>query len=223
MTDILMIEDNLEIATIVSDFLKQDGFTCFHATSGEQGLEYIKNHTVGVVLLDIMLPGLDGFQICNIIHKQNNIPIIILSAKTEKEDKLNGLTLGADDYIEKPFDIDLLLAKIKALYRRHYEENLSVIHVNDLLIDVGGRLVTLKETPLNLTAKEFDLLLLLVRNKGKALRKEWIFNQVWGSDSFSEPSTLTVHIKWLREKIEADIKNPKYIQTIWGVGYKFEG
>lgn len=223
MTDILIIEDNKEIATVLCDFLKKDGFTCFHVISGEQGIDYIKNNTVRLVLLDIMLPGIDGFQVCDIIHKQNNLPIIILSAKTEKDDKLNGLLLGADDYIEKLYDIDLLLAKIKALYRRHYDEKTTVLKERDIIINTNGRTVMIKEKLLNLTAKEFDLLLLLVQNKGKALRKEWIFNQVWGCDSFSEPSTLTVHIKWLREKIEENAKIPKYIQTVWGIGYKFEG
>jgi len=147
-----------------------------------------------------------------------------LSAKTEKDDKLSALLQGADDYIEKPFDIDLLIAKIGSLYRRHYDETAknAVIDFGKLEIDTKGRNVRLCGNILTLTAKEYDLLLLLAQNRGKALRKEYIFNNVWGCDSFSEPSTLTVHIKWLREKIEDDPKKPKRILTVWGVGYKFE-
>lgn len=223
MTDILIIEDNKEIANVLSDFLKRDGFSCFHALTGEQGIDYIKKNQVCLVLLDIMLPSMDGFEVCNIIHQEKNLPIIILSAKNQKDDKLNGLLLGADDYIEKPFDIDILLAKIKSLYRRHYEEKPTIISVGDLLININSRTVLIRGHKLNLTNKEFDLLFLLVQNKNKALSKDWIFNKIWGVDSFSEPSTLTVHIKWLREKIEQNPKNPKFIQTVWGIGYKFEG
>lgn len=219
--DILVIEDSPDIAVMLRDFLVRDGYNCHNVKSGEEGLLYLKNNTVKIVLLDIMLPGIDGFQVCNEIHKDKNIPLIILSAKTEKDDKLNGLLLGADDYIEKPFDIDLLLAKVKSLYRRHYEKN-DMINAGSIKIDTSARIALLKNTPLNLNVKEFDLLLFLIKNQGKALQKDHIFNSVWGMDSFSEPSTLTVHIKWLREKIEDDSKNPKRIITIWGVGYKFE-
>lgn len=222
MTDILIIEDNEEIANVLSDFLKRDGFSCFHAITGEKGIDYIKKNQVCLVLLDIMLPSMDGFEVCNIIHQEKNLPIIILSAKNQKDDKLNGLLLGADDYIEKPFDIDILLAKIKSLYRRHYDEKPTIITESNLLININSRTVFLKGNELNLTNKEFDLLLLLVQNKNKALSKDWIFDKIWGVNSFSEPSTLTVHIKWLREKIEQNPKNPRLIQTVWGIGYKFE-
>jgi len=224
MTDILVIEDDYDIASLLCDFLGKEGYSVYHAASGEEGLEYIDSNLVRLVLLDIMLSKMDGFEVCKKIHGAKNLPMLILSAKIEKEDKLNGLLLGADDYIEKPYDIDLLLAKIHALYRRHYDESLkgSIIQEGTIKIDTSGRNVYVNETKLSLTTKEYDLLLLLVENKGKVLHKEYIFNKVWGFDSFSEPSTLTVHIKWLRKKIERDSKNPKYISTIWGVGYKFQ-
>ena len=220
--DVLIIEDSVDIATMLSDFLKRDGFSSHIAKSGEEGLAFIHSNEVKIILLDIMLPGLDGFQICKQIHDGKNLPIIILSAKTDKDDKLTGLLLGADDYIEKPFDIDLLLAKVSSLYRRHYV-NETVIEAGNLKIDPVARAVIFKGKSLELNLKEFDLLVFLLQNKGKALKKEHIFGHVWGADNFSEPQTLTVHINRLREKIEKDPKNPKRILTVWGVGYKFEG
>jgi DNA-binding response OmpR family regulator len=148
-----------------------------------------------------------------------------MSAKTNKEDKMNGLLLGADDYIEKPYDMDVLIAKVKAVYRRYYDKfnSQQLIFFGNLVMDVTGHKVSIAGDELSVTVKEFELLKLLMENEGKVLKKEWIFDQVWGVDSFSEPSTLTVHIKWLRLKIEADPKNPIHIQTVWGVGYKFVG
>ena len=144
---------------------------------------------------------------------------MIVSAKTEKEDKLNGLFLGADDYIEKPYDIDIMLAKIKGIFKRQY--SMDDITDGNLRLNKVNRTAYKENQPLELTAKEFDLLLLLIENKGKVLKKEFIFRQIWGSDSFSEPQTLTVHIKWLRQKIEENPKSPKRLLTVWGVGYQF--
>ncbi|GHU81490.1 DNA-binding response regulator [Clostridia bacterium] len=221
MKDILIIEDDIEIGTLLQDFLIKGGYSVYHATSGEEGLEYLESKVVRLVLLDIMLPKIDGFVVCKKIHDEKNLPLIILSAKSEKDDKLNGLLLGADDYIEKPYDIDILLAKINAIYRRHYDSSNKILTAGNIKIDTDARLAYNKEKLINLKAKEYDLLLFMIENKGKALRKETIFNRVWGNDSLSEPSTLTVHIKWLREKIEEDSKNPKCISTVWGVGYVF--
>ena len=222
MTDILVIEDSNDIAEVLCDFLRNAGYTCFHAQTGEAGLRHLDENDVRLVLLDIMLPGMDGFQVCREIHRNRNIPTIILSAKTQKDDKLNGLNLGADDYIEKPYDIDILLAKVGALYRRHYHtETTQIISEGELSIDIASRSVCHRGKELTLTVKEYELLVLFVKNKNKALRRDYIFDKIWGADSFSEPSTVTVHIKWLREKIEVDPKNPKHIQTVWGIGYKF--
>lgn len=220
MADILIVEDNNEIGKLLCDFLSAEGYTTYLAGSGEEALSYYKKEDARLIVLDIMLPGMDGFAVCQKIRQDNNTPILIISAKTNKEDKLNGLLLGADDYIEKPFDIDLLLAKIRGIFKRRYESD----HIVDknLKIDKIRRMAYCNDMELVMTAKEFDLLLLLVENKGKTLKKEWLFNQIWGFDSFSEPQTLTVHIKWLRQKIEEDPKNPVRLLTVWGVGYRFE-
>lgn len=225
MKDILIIEDSKDLAILLRDFLIKEGFSVEVVFTGEAGMEYIKREGVKIVLLDIMLPGMDGFAVCKLIREEFNVPLFIMSAKTDKEDKLNGLLLGADDYIEKPYDMDVLIAKVKAVYRRYYDKSSSqqMILYGNLMMDVTGHKVSVEGKELSLTVKEFELLKLLLENEGKVLKKEWIFDQVWGVDSFSEPSTLTVHIKWLRLKIEQDPKNPIHILTIWGVGYKFVG
>lgn len=166
-----------------------------------------------------MLPGIDGFAVCRKIRETGNTPILIVSARTEKDDKLNGLILGADDYIEKPYDIDIMLAKIKGIFKRRY--SVEELVDGDIRINKVTRTVYKNDRRLETTAKEFELLLLLLENKGKVLNKEFLFRRVWGADSFSEPQTLTVHIKWLRQKIEEDPKHPKRILTVWGVGYQF--
>lgn len=220
MADILIVEDNKEIGKLLCDFLKAEGYSVLFTWNGEEALTFLKNEEVRLILLDIMLPGIDGYAVCQKIRQESNTPIIILSAKTGKEDKLNGLLLGADDYIEKPYDIDLLLAKVKGIFKRRYES--SILVDGSLKVDKLQRKVYLQENEIVMTAKEFDLLLLLMENKSKTLNKDWIFNKIWGFDSFSEPQTLTVHIKWLRQKIEVDPKNPIRLQTVWGVGYRFE-
>ena len=220
MTDILVVEDNIEMATLLCDFLEADGYTVKHCADGESALKCFEADGAGLVILDIMLPGLDGFALCRKIRENANTPIIIVSAKVEKDDKLNGLILGADDYIEKPYDIDILLAKIKGIFTRRYQTD--VLSDGFLKIDKSKRIVYKENTPLELRQKEFDLLLLLMENAGKTLNKDYLFNRICGFDSFSEPQTLTVHIKWLRQKIEANPKKPDHIVTVWGVGYRYE-
>ena len=189
------------------------------AESGEKALLLYEQYGAKLIILDIMLTGIDGFAVCKKIRENSNTPILIVSAKTEKDDKLNGLILGADDYIEKPYDIDLLLAKINGIFKRKY--SLDEVHDGNLRLNKVNRVAYKNGELLELTAKEFELLLLLIENKGKVLNKEYIFHQVWGADSFSEPQTLTVHIKWLRQKIEENPGKPKRILTVWGVGYQF--
>lgn len=224
MVDILLVEDNEELRTLIQTFLERDGYAVAAVSSGEEALSCLKKERAKLMLLDIMLPGMDGFALCDKVRKENNIPIIILSARSEKEDKMNGFSLGADDYVEKPVDMDLLLAKIGALMRRNYElkQQNTILHSGGLTIDKDAKQVTLDGKTLSLTVKEYELLLLLAENPGKVLRKEYLFNQIWGVDSFSENQTLTVHIKMLRDKIEEDPKRPERIQTVWGVGYKYE-
>lgn len=220
MTDILIVEDNKELAGLLCDFLRAENYTVSVAETGEKALSLYEKYGARLVVLDIMLPGIDGFAVCKKIREDSNTPILIVSAKTDKEDKLNGLMLGADDYIEKPYDIDIMIAKIGGIFKRRYA--LDEFVDGDIRINKVSRTVYKNDMQLEMTAKEFDLLVLLIENKGKALTKEYLFNQIWGSDSFSEQQTLTVHIKWLRQKIEDDAKNPKHILTVWGVGYKYE-
>lgn len=219
MNDILIVEDNKELANLLCDFLNAEDYTTMTAGNGEEALRLYDTYGARLIVLDIMLPGMDGFAVCQKIREKGNAPIFIVSAKTEKDDKLNGLILGADDYIEKPYDIDILLAKIKGIFKRRYL--VDEISDGNLRLNKSSRIAYQDNKPLDMTAKEFDLLLLFMENKGKVLSKDYIFNQIWGVDSFSEPQTLTVHIKWLRQKIEEDGKNPKRIQTVWGVGYRF--
>lgn len=224
MVDLLLVEDNLELSDLICTFLKKDGFSIINADSGEKALELLEKEAFKIVLLDIMLPGIDGFTVCSTIRKNHNTPIIIMSAKVDKEDKMNGFTLGADDYIEKPVDVDILSAKISALMKRNYElkAKRTIINSGAISINKEANEVYVNGKLINITSKEFELLLLLVENPGKTLRKDYIFNKIWGADSFSEDQTLTVHIKMLRDKVEDNPKKPKRIVTLWGVGYKYE-
>lgn len=224
LADILVIEDNLELSAVIRDFLEAEGYTVAAACSAEEGLELLDSQAVKLLLLDIMLPGIDGFAVCRLAREKYNLPILIMSARHGDDNKIIGLELGADDYLEKPFTIQLLFAKVKAHMRRSYEmnDNRQLLTDGDLLVNRSSMQVFLAEAPVSMTMKEYELLVLLLNNRGKALRKEWLFEQVWGADSFSEPSTLTVHINKLREKIELNPKQPKRIVTVWGVGYKYE-
>jgi DNA-binding response OmpR family regulator len=224
MADILVIEDNIELANLISDFLQVAGYSVFTVKSGEEGLEYLAGHTVKMLLLDILLPELDGFAICKLVREQHNLPILIMSAQHGDDNKIIGLELGADDYLEKPFSANLLIAKVKSMLRRSYgmNDNKQLLTDGDIVINRTSMQVYKKDQLLTLTVKEYELLVLLMNNKGKALRKDWLFERVWGIDSFSEPSTLTVHINKLRDKIENNPKEPKKIVTVWGVGYKYE-
>ena len=220
MTDILIVEDNAELSGLLCDFLRSESYTVSVAETAEKALSLYEKYGARLVLLDINLPGLDGFAVCKKIREQDNIPIIILTARVDKEDKLNGILLGADDYIEKPYDIDILIAKIKGIFRRRLA--LDVITEGDITLNIADQTVLKNGEPLAMTAKEFELLRLLIENKGQTLGKDFIFNRIWGSDSESEQQTLTVHIKWLRQKIEDDPKAPVRILTVWGKGYRWE-
>lgn len=220
MADIIVVEDNEEIGNLLIDFLEAEGYDAYLAESAEEGLEVYEDEGAKLVVLDIMLPGMDGFAACSRIRQKADTPIIIVSAKGAKEDKLNGLMLGADDYIEKPYDIDILLAKINGIFKRRYKTD-EIVDGN-LKINKNARIAYFQGSQMNLTVKEFDLLCLLVENKGKVMTKDELFNKIWGNDSESEPQTLTVHIKRLREKLKDDLKKPERIVTVWGVGYRYE-
>lgn len=224
MVDILLVEDNEELKELMSRFLVKAGFSIVSVTNGEAVFEFLKEDTAALVLLDLMLPNMDGFAVCKKLRKGGEVPIIILSAMADKEAKMSAYELGADDYIEKPVDIDLLNAKIMALFKRYYEkkDNNAVIKSGGIEIDQDRMLVFCDKKKIEMTMKEYDLLLLFVENEGKTLSKEFLFQKVWGTFSESENQTLTVHIKMLRDKIEKDKKNPARIKTVWGVGYRYE-
>ncbi len=220
MTDILIVEDNAEIAEILADFLRKENYTVSIAGTGEKAIELYEKYGARLIILDIMLPGMDGFFVCSKIRENSNTHILIASARTDKNDKLKGLNLGADDYIEKPYDIDILLVKIKGIFKRKYGLD-EIVDGNLKLNTVTGTLF-INDKKTDITSKEFELLKILMENKNVTLKKEYLFNTIWGYDSDSEMQTLTVHIKWLREKIEENPKKPKHIITEWGVGYRFE-
>ena len=220
MVDILIVEDNKEISSLLRDFLEKENYIVSVAETGEKALSLYEKYGARLILLDIMLPGIDGFNICSKIREGSNTPIIILSAKIGKEDKLNGIILGADDYIEKPVDIDILMAKIKGIFKRRYD--IDKIVEGNLILNIAKQQLTVGKEEYELTTKECELLKILIENKNTTLKKEYLFNTIWGSDSDTEFQSLTVHVKWLREKIEEDPKNPKHIITVWGVGYRFE-
>lgn len=220
MLDILIVEDNTEIATLLCDFLKKENYTVSIANTGEKAMDIYEKYGAKLILLDIMLPGMDGFAVCSKIRESSNTHILMASAKTEKNDKLKGLNLGADDYIEKPYDIDILMAKIKGIFKRKYA--LEEIVEGNIRLNTVKQTLYVNHIEVNVTEKEFELLKLLIENKNVTLKKEYLFNTIWGSDSDSEIQTLTVHIKWLREKIETEPKKPRHIITEWGVGYRFE-
>lgn len=223
MTDILIIEDSEELGNLISDFLKREGWSVTLKESAEEGLEFLEKDVARLLLLDVMLPGKDGFEALREIRKTRSMPVMIMSAKTDDESKILGVEIGADDYVEKSVSIPVLTSKIKALMRRSYEvsEDKQIISADEITVDVGARTVYKKDEKIDIMGKEFDLLVYLMENRGKALRKENIFNAVWGESCFSELSSLSVYISWLRDKIEDDPKNPKYIKTVYKIGYQF--
>lgn len=219
MIDILIVEDDKELNMLLTDFLRAEGYTVSAVESGERAVELFEQYGAKLVVLDINLPDMNGFAVCSKLREYADTPILIVSARTEKEDKLNGLDLGADDYIEKPYDIDILFAKIKGIFKRRYQR--SMLSASGVTLNLVDRTAEVDGKPVELAAKEFDLLVLLIENQGKALKKDYLFSTIWGSDSESELQTLHVHINHLRQKLGDDSKNAKRILTVWGVGYKF--
>lgn len=219
MTDILIVEDDPELNALLTDFLRAEGYTVSAVESGERAVQLFDRYGARLVVLDINLPDMNGFAVCSKLRENADTPILIVSARTGKEDKLNGLDVGADDYIEKPYDIDILLAKIKGIFKRRYQR--SMLSASGVTLNLADRSAEIDGKPVELAAKEFDLLALLIGNQGKAMKKEYLFSNVWGSDSDSELQTLHVHINRLRQKLGDDPKNAKRLLTVWGVGYKF--
>lgn len=224
MKDILIIEDDKEIGTLIRDLLIKSGFAAVLCPDAETGLEMLDNEEFRIVLLDVMLPGKDGFETCAAIRSVNNIPVLMMSARDDERSMLQGYENGADDYLEKPFSMAVLIAKIKAFMKRTAEpENNNVLSGCGVTLDTVSRRVFLDGEEVRLNVKEFDLLQCLMENQGKAMTKYELFDRVWGMDCFTEPSTVIVHIRWLREKLRDDPKKPKMIHTVYKLGYRFGG
>lgn len=223
---ILIVDDDKNIRNLLGIYLENDGYTTIKVEDAHKALEVLNNEEIDLILLDIMMPNIDGIEACMKIREDYNMPIIMISAKTEDIDKIHGLTAGADDYIAKPFNPLELTARVKAQLRRYRKYNetnnasKTVIEIGELKIDTDTRQTWVKGNEIRLTPKEFDILELLARNKGIVLSIRKIYESVWNEEFFRSDSTVMVHITKLREKIEADPKNPVYVKTIWGVGYK---
>lgn len=226
---ILIIDDEVELAFIVRDYLIAEGYQVSVATDGEKGLEEYKKYNPNLVILDIMLPKIEGTELCRIIRNESNIPIIMLSAKNGDVDKILSLGLGADEYITKPFSPGVLVAQVKAHLRRYTQlskiisESNDTKKVRDILINFKSYEVRVNDKIIPLAPKEFDLLAFMMKNMNQVFTKEQLFNQVWGFDEFGDINTVTVHIRKIRQKIEKNPSNPKYIKTVWRIGYKFDG
>lgn len=226
---VLVIEDDKSIAELERDYLEINGYDVDIAYDGITGLEMALNNEYVLIILDIMLPGMDGFELCSKFRAQKETPMIILSAKKDDIDKVRGLGLGADDYMTKPFSPNELMARVKshiARYERltgyNKQENL-ILKIRDLEIDKDGRRVFINGKEKIMPAKEYDLLLFLAENANRVFSKEYLFDRVWGMDALGDVSTVTVHIRRIREKIERNMDSMQYIETVWGVGYRFKG
>ncbi len=228
MSKILIVEDEEAIADLEKDYLELSGFEVQVANDGTKGLELALSDDFNLVILDLMLPGVDGFEICRKVREEKNTPIIMVSAKKDDIDKIRGLGLGADDYMTKPFSPSELVARVKAHLARYdrligsaVEEN-KVIEIRGLKIDTTARRVWVNGEEKNFTTKEFDLLTFLASHPNHVYTKDELFREIWDMESIGDIATVTVHIKKIREKIEYDTSNPQYIETIWGVGYRFK-
>lgn len=229
MSRVLIVEDEEAIAEIERDYLELAGFDVTIKTDGDSGLEAALSDDFDIIILDIMLPGTDGYEICKQVRNVKNIPIIMVSAKKEDIDKIRGLGTGADDYMTKPFSPSELVARVKAhlaRYERLITDNKpenEIVEIKGIKIDKTARRVFVEGEEKSFTTKEFDLLAFLVNHPNHVYTKEELFREIWDMDSVGDIATVTVHIKKIREKIEADSAKPKYIETIWGVGYRFKG
>jgi DNA-binding response OmpR family regulator len=230
MKRILIIEDEKSIAELERDYLEINGYSVDIVLTGDEGLRQAFDQPYDLILLDLMLPNIDGFEICKRLRAEKDIPIIMVSAKKEDYDKVRGLGLGADDYLVKPFSPNEMIARVKAHLSRY--ERLSMrqpqtvnkeIYIRGLYIDQSSRRVFINNKEVTFTTKEFDLLTFMALNPNQVFSKEQLFEKLWGMESTGDISTVTVHIRKIREKIEQDSSNPQYIETLWGAGYRFKG
>lgn len=225
MSRILIVEDELDLANIIKDYLVKELYEVEICTEGDKAIEIFDKFKPSLVILDLMLPGMNGYEICQNIRIKSTIPILILSAKIDEFDKVKGLNLGADDYITKPFRPRELLARVNAQLRRSQvfnKENLEIIDIENIRIYTKEYKVEKNGRDLDLSRNEFELLVFLSKNPRQVFSREQLYERIWGFDSYGDLNTVTVTINRLRQKIEDNPKNPKYILTIWGVGYKFE-
>jgi len=225
MKEILIIEDDRSIAELQKDYLEMGDCVVSCAFDGNEGLNQIKNRRFDLVILDLMLPGKDGFEILKEISETKDIPVLIVSAKDDEISKIKGLNLGADDYITKPFSMGELVARVNShlkIYDKFKKNEKDIITVRGLKIDIKDRRVFAGNNEVVLKQKEFDLLLFLAQNPNRVYNKEDIFERVWGFDALSDASTVTVHVARIREKIEENPSKPQYIETVWGAGYRFK-
>ena len=230
--NILIVDDEKEIRDLVEIYLKSEGYNTLQACDGIEAIDIVENKEVDLVILDVMMPNLNGIEACLRIREMKEMPIIMLSAKSEDIDKILGLNMGADDYLTKPFNPLELVARVKSQLRRFYkfgnkQNNVAkkddkIIRIEDLTINLENHEVKLGDTLLKLTPTEFDILALLAKSKGKVFSIENIYESVWNQEFMTSDNTVMVHIRKIREKIECDPRNPRFIKTVWGVGYKIE-
>lgn len=228
MSKILIVEDEETIADLEKDYLEMSGYEVIIENDGVKGLESAMSSNVDLIILDLMLPGMDGYDICKQLREEKNIPIIMVSAKKDDIDKIRGLGLGADDYMTKPFSPSELVARVKAHLSRYErligsnQKSNDIVEIRGIKIDKTARRVYVNGEEKIFTTKEFDLLTFLAENPNHVFTKEELFRAIWDMDSIGDIATVTVHIKKIREKIEFDTSKPQYVETIWGVGYRFK-
>jgi len=225
MATILLVEDDATLAETLRYNIEREGYGVLMASDGVQGLELARRERPDLVVLDVMLPRLDGFSVCRILRQESDVPIMMLTARQDEVDRIAGLELGADDYVSKPFSLGEMLARLRAIMRRSERQprlGREVLEAGALRVDTSSRRAWREGQELVLPQKEFDLLTCLIRNHGIALSRDLLLERVWGLDFVGDSRTVDVHIRWLREKIEPDPGRPRYIQTVRGVGYRFE-
>jgi DNA-binding response OmpR family regulator len=223
---ILVIEDEPSVSEVVGLYLRRAGYNVQLVRDGKAALAALERQMPMLVILDLMLPGMDGWEITRWLRQRNNVPIIMLTARREESDRIAGLEMGADDYVVKPFSPQELVSRVRAVMRRVRPEQVDSVDpplmFDDLHIDPSAHLVRVRGEEKTLTAKEFDLLWLLALHPRQVFSREQLLERIWGVNEYIDPGTVTVHIRRLREKIESDSSNPRHLQTVWGVGYKFE-
>lgn len=222
---ILVVEDEEPISEALQYSLKAEGFKIVVAATGEEGLSMARSHSPDLVILDVMLPKMSGIEVCKSLRKESDVPIIMLTARATETDKVVGIEVGADDYVTKPFSTKELVARIKAVMRRAktLQKQQGPVVIGDLVIDERRQELKVKGETVAVSRKEFALLAFLVANRGQVFTRDAILDRVWGKDAYVEPHTVDVHVRWLRTKIEEDASAPRYIVTVRGVGYRFEG